>query len=60
VNTVTIKISGKRVDVEQFLVELEKTYAMMLKSKLLYNDDGGVHVFVDLDPYALRKVEAKQ
>ena len=56
---ITIKVSGKQADVEQFLVVLEETFALMLKSKIFPNDnDFGVHVFLDIDPYALRKVEA--
>jgi len=53
---VKIKIMGKREDVEQFLTQLEASFALMLKSKLVPNDnDFGVHCFLDLDPYALRK-----
>ena len=55
--TVKVKVIGSRQAVEQLLCELEKTFSLMLKSKLLLNDDGGVHCFLDLDPYALRESE---
>lgn len=54
--TVKIKVSGSQRDVEQFLAQLQKKFLLMLKSKLFQNDnDGGVHCFLDLDPYAIRK-----
>jgi hypothetical protein len=57
---VKIKVSGNQAAVEQFLKELDKNFALMLKSKLLANEhDLGVHCFIDLDPCAVRK-EAEQ
>ena len=56
--TVKVKVSGNRQAVEQFLVVLETKFTLMLKSKLLLNDEDGVHCF--LDPYAVRKAEAPE
>ena len=52
---VTIKVKGNRQSVEQFLSQLENNFALMLKSKIIPNNDSaGVHCFVDLDPFAVR------
>lgn len=58
---VKFKVSGDKKDVEQCLVQLQVTFALMLVSKLFANDsDSGVHCFIDLDPYAIRKVSPVQ
>jgi hypothetical protein len=55
---VKVKVLGDREDVEQFLKVIEKTFALMLKSKLLPNSDGdGIHCYLDIDPYALREAQ---
>lgn len=54
-NKVEVKVSGDQKAVEQFLKIIEDKFELMLKSKLLTNkSDGGVHCFVDLDPYSIR------
>jgi len=52
---VQVKVSGERKAVEQFLLEIKKTFELMVESKLLTNrNDNGVHCFIDLDPYTTR------
>ena len=54
---VKLKVMGSHRDVGQFLAVIDKVFALSLKSPLLQNSDGnGVHRFLDLDPYALRKL----
>ena len=54
---VKVKVLGDCEDVEQFLAVIEKTFALMLKSKLIQNSENdGVHCYIDLDPHALRQL----
>lgn len=58
-DNVKLRVSGKKEDVEQFLKIIESTFKLMLKSPVLQNsDDNGIHQFLDLDPYVLKKVTA--
>lgn len=58
---ITIKISGKKAAVEEFIAQQEKIYSLILKTKLLPNDsDFGYHCFLDIDVQSVRKAEARQ
>jgi hypothetical protein len=49
-DTVTLKISGTVKAVQKFLAKQQKTYSILIVSKLLPNDaDSGVHCFVTLN-----------
>lgn len=53
---VRVKVSGEEEAVKQFLKQIEKTFELIVESKLLNNrSDIGVHCFIDLNPYTLKE-----
>jgi hypothetical protein len=46
---VLLKASGTEKSVKKFLEKLKKTYGMLMFGRLIPNDDGGVHCFVDVN-----------
>ena len=46
---VLLKASGTEKSVKKFLEKLKNTYGMLMFGRLIPNDDGGVHCFVDVN-----------
>jgi hypothetical protein len=57
--TVLIKVSGSQEGVKEFLAVVNSIFKVAIVGTIKPNDhDGGVHVFIDVDP-ALTKLEAQ-